>query len=446
MESKIKVSQLHEAFNKFAKDKNNAPTELVDLLKQFGILDENNSYVASNCTAMEKYFVTNPNGDVVMVGKKLSSIASSSGTKPDENPKEEKQRFANTKLSDKKLTKKEEITETIKQQSYTLELTRLKEVLEAFVKTITLEDEAYRQGDIFVRYLGSRDDDITMLIAAGTKILDALIFYSLKHEVANSSLFIEERVEEGISEKEIVSNVREGKRALQAGIVLVYIQGSLPGSKTSEGRKVPNFIVDKLYDGESVTMEKIGKELSNVSTAKFPAKVLLQMNIDLLPVPVASRCKLNVAGNRAIRYAVFASGFEEAEEVEITETTPRVAIAAIMEGNRKLKLSKELKKSLTSLDGCYKNQLVMHPLSDVKPTIKNFTLKLTCAIVFSLSKNGRKAMAEKIIADKNEAFKRDLNFFGTGEGNEREWLVIRNVDADFGGLSAEGLKNIYKVA
>nr|DBA06937.1 TPA_asm: coat protein [Osteospermum ophiovirus] len=449
MESKIKVSELHAAFEEHVSDKENARDEIKELLLKYGLLKQNGSYMSSNCTLVSNWVKENKEQMVTLVeGKimKMSGSSSGDGKKKESEEKEPRKRINTSRLSDKKITKKNEIESTIKSQSYVLEISKLKEILEAFVKTITLEDESYRQGDLLVKYFNNRNDDVTMLVAAGTKILDALVFCSMRDDPVNQGLFIEEEIKEGISEKEIVINVREAKRALQSGIVLVYVQGSLPGSKTAEGRKVPNFIIDKLYEGESASMEQIGKELSCTSTAKFPAKVLLQMNIDLLPTPVASRCKLNVAGNRAIRYAVFASGFEEVNEVEIDDETPRSAIPLIMENNRKISLAKGIKNALASLDGCYKNQLVMHPLSDSKPTIKNFTLKLTCAIVFSLSKSGRKAMAEKIIADKNEAFKRDVNFFGYGEGKDREWPIVKNAEADFSGISVEGIKNIYKIA
>nr|DBA06857.1 TPA_asm: coat protein [Adonis ophiovirus] len=448
MSSPIAVSSLKKFFDAFSVDSEEAEPQTVAKLKEYGLITEDKKYNTQNSILMEDIQNKTPDAKVMLVGGKLQAIARTKDASLAPEPKEESRvgmRVDVARSSDIILSSKEDITKAIDQQSYTMDMEKLKATLEKFVRTIRLEDETYKQGDLPIFHFGDRLADVPMLIAAGTKILDAIAFASMREDAANNGLFVEKEVKEGITEREIVMNTKKGKRALQAGIVLVFVQGSLPGNKAHEDRKVPNFIIDKLYEGENISMDEIAKDLSAVSTVKFPARVLLQMNLDLLPLPVASRCKLNVAGNRGIRYAVYAASFDKREELAISDDTPVSAMYQKMEENKKIKLARELRETLASLDGCYKNQLVMHPLSESKPSTKNFTLKLTCAIIFSLSKSGRKAMAEKIISDKNEAFKRDIHFFGTGDAEKRDWPILKNIDADFSGLSVEGLKNIYKI-
>nr|DBA06888.1 TPA_asm: coat protein [Chrysanthemum ophiovirus_mori] len=429
--------------------------EQMNTLKSWKLLHDNGSLVTNNVVTIAKESI-NPDKLVMLEGEKIVPVAdnknedqhknqqSNQDKKNNDNEKNSENRFED--LSDTLLKDKATILAKIKSESYSIDSSKIKEHLENFLKSVTLGDEGYVSGEVVIKYIGERGADVNMLIAAGTKVLDAILYCAMAQSPDNTGMF--KLVEtSGISERTIAVNMSNAKRAIQAAAVLVYIQGGLPENKgkNSAETPVPQFITKEIYSGETVTMLSIGEQLSCANTKKFPAKVFLQIQLDILPPAVSSRCKLNIAGNRAVRYAKYASPFSTKSELKITEGTPVTQIEDIMKFNSKLKLSKDIVNCLKQVATNVTSQLVMHPLSSERPTIKNFTLKLTHAIIFSLSTSGLIAMSQKIVADNNPAFQKDVNFFGIKDGDSHTWPILSNPDADFSDITAESLKAAYKM-
>nr|UUT43461.1 coat protein [Citrus psorosis virus] len=432
----IKVSQLIDAKAKWESEKEKSPVEILTLLKTYGVLRDTGA-LSSKSTA----FLSGLSKDkrVILTDEGLAEFKSV------ENPHDqgEKPAFTLASSSNIKITDIEVIKQKMEQETFQIDQLKLKEQIENFIKTVTLDDESYTEGEIIIKHFGNPDAELNMLITAGTKILDGLVYVSMKGDNKSLNLFKMEQID-GVCDSDIIKNIRVAKRAIQAAFVLVFTQGSLPG-KADDKRKVPEFVKSKLYDGD-VSLSQISEELSYAPTKKFPARVFLKIDIDNLPSAVCSRCKLNIAGNRSVRYAGFASSFQTKQKLSPAVGATPESLMPLLETNQKIEKSIAIRDFLKTMEGQWKNQKRLHPLSDEKPTIKNFTLKLTCAIIYSLTPDGRIDMAERIITDKNKGFQNDRNFFGDGEGPTRTWSVLTKPEADFSNITVDGLKGIFGVA
>nr|DBA06892.1 TPA_asm: coat protein [Citrullus ophiovirus] len=337
---------------------------------------------------------------------------------------------------------KEDLEKFIRKEAISLDHTSIKKYLVEFLTTIGVEEESYNCGDLDIKYFKDITGSVSQLVAAGTKILDAIVFKSMEGVKGSEDLFNLEEIKD-LRDVEAVRNLHAAKRAIQAGAILVYTQGTLPNKSDGEEKNVPRFIKEKIYSGDNVTMSEIGSDLSVASTKKFPQKYSCHWTLNSFQPAVASRCKLNIAGNRAIRYAVYCSGFQEKPETKLPENVPAETLKMFFDEGNKLTHAKKLVAVLRSLNGDYKAQLCMHPLSDTKPSVQKMTLKLTCAILYCMTSEGRLSMANKVMAEKNSSFLRDENLMGTLIDGERSWGIFKNNDADFMSISEEALKKAY---
>nr|QCY48768.1 CP protein [Citrus psorosis virus] len=435
MSAPIKVSELIEAQKKWETEKEKSPEDTIKLLKKYGVLRDNGSLSSKSVAYLSGL---SKEKRVILTDEGLVEFKSTEGT----NVQGEKPSFQLTSSSNTKITNVEAIKQKMEQETFQIDQLKLKEQIENFIKTVTLDDESYTEGEIIIKHFGDPDAELNMLITAGTKILDGLVYVSMKGDTKSINLFKMEQVD-GICDSDIIKNIRIAKRAIQAAFVLVFTQGSLPG-KADDKRKVPEFVKSKLYDGDT-SLSQISEELSHAPTKKFPAKVFLKIDIDNLPSAVCSRCKLNIAGNRSVRYAGFASSFQTKQKLTPDAGATPEAMMQLLETNQKIEKSIAIRDFLKTMEGQWKNQKRLHPLADEKPTIKNFTLKLTCAIIYSLTPDGRIDMAERILSDNNKGFQNDRNFFGDGEGPTRTWNVLTKPEADFSNITVDGLKGIFGV-
>nr|DBA06901.1 TPA_asm: coat protein [Datura ophiovirus] len=368
--------------------------------------------------------------------------------KDDESEEEGSESFED--LEDKeemKITNHDEFEKALEKSSFIVDAKRIQEHLEKFIKTIGTESETYQENDLVIKYFKdtdykSPDCSVSELVGAGTKILDAIVFCSMiEPDKEPVGIFRMMKIEK-LTSTDVSRNIMLGKQALLAGMILVYVQGSLPNA--AENKTVPKFIKDYVYNSNRVTMGSIAGDLSRTSTRKFPQNVFLNIDLNILPVAIASRCKLAIAGNRAVRYAVCASGFRKAEPLKPTKNDSAEVLMMIMDRNKRLEHASNLVEYIKSLQGDVKKQIKMHPLHPKRPVVQNFTKKLTRAILETLSVEGRKDLHKKILSDNNSGFMRDKDFFGETHGNKVVHEVLNDDTADYSDMSVAMLKGIFE--
>nr|DBA06875.1 TPA_asm: coat protein [Boraginaceae associated ophiovirus] len=333
-----------------------------------------------------------------------------------------------------------EVDKFITSSSYVVTDADIRAHLERFLYEIKWEDDAYRTGDIKV-YIYNGKKDVDSLIAAGTKVLDALIYAALNDKPEAQDLFVVQKVEK-LTANVISGHMTDAKRALLAGLVLVFIQGSLP-SKADSKKPVPKFIKEKIFKSNIANLSGVAEILSSTDTEKFPAKLFLDIDLDKVPKPICTRCKLSIAGNRAVRYAVFSAGFARSKEVEPRREWDGMTYSVMLESNKQVNLANKIFDILRMIAGNYKTQLRMHPLAPNRPVIKDFTLKLTKAILVSIDEDERHKILEKAVADENLSFQRDTNFVGVVKDGIHTFPIMTNPDADFSSLTPDTIREIY---
>nr|DBA06932.1 TPA_asm: coat protein [Lithospermum ophiovirus] len=334
--------------------------------------------------------------------------------------------------------------ENVKKDSYQIDTKSIEAHLLKFLESVTTEDEGYLTKEISIFYYKQKTYEIQSLVGAGTKILDALLFVSMKDNPEAQGMF-NERAVDNLTSMTVGKNVQDAKRAIQAAAVLVYIQGSLPKNFDDDKKPVPKFIKENIYKGDIGNLNAIGKNLSSASTSKFPARVFLNVDINRFPVPVATRAKLSIAGNKGIRYAIFAGTCMKEELFIIGEEMKGPEVAKLTAMNNRIQLAIAISDFMRGLSGNTTAQLRMHPLSPNKPVVKGFLLKITRAIIESLSVEGRISLFNKMESAKNSSFLNDSNFAGEDIAGVRVWRILDNPDADFSDMSVNTLKGIYGV-
>nr|DBA06903.1 TPA_asm: coat protein [Erigeron ophiovirus] len=345
-----------------------------------------------------------------------------------------------------KITRVEELERIINENSYVIDEEKIIKHLEKFFKSLRQEEEFYKAGEVEIKYSGELVPDVIRLVSAGTKVLDAILYSLLGNDKSSRRIFSFVQVTD-LTNEEVAQNIVKSKRAFLSAIVLLFVQGYLPSRSGEDKRSVPLFLNKEIYTGEPIdSLTSIGKNLSVAPTSKFPAKVLLNIDVNILPVPLATRCKLYVSGNKAVRYARYVASCEKRQENEIKNGDDLATVTKKFEDNNRLKLAKGITDFLATLIGNMKAQLRVHPQSPNRPTIKNFSLKLTNAILHTLSPAGRQEMVAKIDRDKREAFKKDENLYGVVRNGVRYWDVLSNAEADFAELSVLTLKIVYGVS
>nr|DBA06956.1 TPA_asm: coat protein [Thymus ophiovirus] len=466
----VPVVVLRELADKREVSSNPREIKAIDkFFKEFGVNLDNNEEKNAFLISLSKHESEKPNADLIMINKKLvvSHVVSSKSKTVEDyisgkekhhkgssfssaveegegeeytDEEHDKPNPGHAVLNTGKVLSTEEVENLVKQQSYTVSAEEIKEHLTRFLYGIKWEDDAYRTGDIKINIYSDKKD-VNNLIAAGTKVLDALLYEAIGTREENAGLFTT-RIVTKLTASSVSDNIINAKRALLAAVVLVFIQGSLP-SKSDDTKPIPKFIKEKIFKGEIGSLKAIAELLSSTNTEKFPSKIFLEIDLDRTPIAISTRCKMSIAGNRAIRYSIFTASLKEAEERAIPAGAGIELYKQYEEHNRRITKAKEIVKALRTIATDYKTQLNMHPLSQSRAVIQNFTLKLTRAIIESVAPSARPEINRKAKKDNNSSFLRDTNFVGSEEEGALIWHILENPDADFNELSSQSVYSAY---
>nr|WNV27214.1 coat protein [pepper chlorosis associated virus] len=413
--------------------------EQKEVLKSLKVVSEDESTSKEKMDILKIQERKNPKALVYVTEEgdlKFVDVVESSGVKDGEDTE--------TVISDKKIKfSVEALNKIIIGKSLSLDQDKIKDVLEKYVKELPKTVETYKAGDVLIKNFKGVSTGISSLLAAGTKILDAILYVAYQDSLEHSFIF--KKVElspDMISSREIAENIDIGNKAIKAAFCHVYNQGGLPSS-SSESKLLSKFIRETIFKKKTLESDKFCEYLSSSDPSFFPASVFLKVPLDNLPTEVSSRCKMSIAGNKAIRYAMLAQKFEKRTLEDPTKVESKNMLAYIKE-NEKLQKAISIMNTLSSLGSNFEAQKRMHPLSPERPSRKNFTLQLTCAIVYALSKYGRETMRKDIDDRKIASFKRDLNIYGEVNNiHEAYFPVLTNPDGDFSELSVEAVKTAY---
>nr|AAU12876.1 coat protein [Mirafiori lettuce big-vein virus]AAW82345.1 coat protein [Mirafiori lettuce big-vein virus]AAW82347.1 coat protein [Mirafiori lettuce big-vein virus]AAW82348.1 coat protein [Mirafiori lettuce big-vein virus] len=335
------------------------------------------------------------------------------------------------------------VKELIEGKSLTLDQDKIQKVLEEYVKNLPRTAETYKPKEIEIKYFKGVEFSVSSLLSSGTKILDAILYSTYKDSAEHNFIFdVKVLSPDFIDSKILVNNIETGNRAIKSAFCLVYNQGGLP-SKTSEERPLSKFVRETIFREKDLKANELCDHLSSADPSLFPSQVFLKISLENLPTEVSSRCKMSIAGNKAMRYALLAQKFDKDEVPVPTEVNPTTS-SEYMQRKEKVEKAKKIVDVLCSLASDFQAQVKMHPLSPERSSRKNFTLQLTSAIVTSLSYKGRLDMRKAIEEKKIEAFKRDENIFGRLNAlGQPTFPVLTNADADFSELSVEAVKTAY---
>nr|DBA06907.1 TPA_asm: coat protein [Erythranthe ophiovirus] len=316
--------------------------------------------------------------------------------------------------------------------------------LETYVSSIPKNDESYNNGEVKVKVFQGVPVSISNVIAAGTAVLDAILYMTYRENTDNNQIFeVSEKPLTEVSSLEITDNLLTAQRAIKGAFCCIYNQGFLPSLGATD-KNLSKFVRETIFKNTDLTTKAFCEALSCTDPAKFPAYSFLMVELNHVPTAVASRCKMSIAGNKAVRYAREAAKFEKGT-IGATPTDMN-AMEAFMERRRKLDLALQIVNFLVSISTNVETQKALHPLNPNRPTIKNFTLKLTCAIIYSLSEDGRVEFRNHIIRKNIEAFRKDVNIFGELGNNQLPvFSVLENQEADFGDLSLAGVRAAYNM-
>lgn len=326
-------------------------------------------------------------------------------------------------------------------KKFSLDQEKIRLTLENYVKTIPKSAETYKEGEIQIKTFEGIELSVSSLLSAGTKVLDAILYLSYLDSAEHQFIFtIHNSKPSHLSSKTISENIDFGNKAVKAAFCLVYNQGGLP-RKSSDSRILSKFIRETVFNNAKMETKDLCVHLSSADPSLFPASVFLKISLDNVPTEVSSRCKMSIAGNRAIRYAIFAQKFPKEM---ISAPTDATKMLEYVKKNEKLEKAKAIVNTLCTLGSNFDAQKRMHPLSPERPSRKNFTLQMTCAIVYALSTEGREMMRKLIDDQKIEAFKRDDSIYGKENSlGVIHFPVLSNPEADFSELSMEAVKAAY---
>nr|BDA99375.1 coat protein [Ophiovirus freesiae] len=339
--------------------------------------------------------------------------------------------------------KPEIIKDIIEAKTLALDQDKIQAVLDQYVKDLPKSGDTYKSGDVIVKEFKNVKLNISSLLAAGTKVLDAILYMTYKDSADHSFIFSKETLSpESVVKKEIASRIDIGNKAIKSSFCLVYNQGGLP-SKSSSNKTLSKFIKETVFRDSKMDSDTLCDFLSSADPSFFPASVFLNIPLDHVHTEVASRCKMAIAGNKAIRYAKFAAKFEK-DQVNEGDYKSKENIKELVVKEEKLKTAHAIVEFLCSLASNFEAQKKMHPLSPGRSSRKNFTLQLTCAIMFSRSKQGRMDMRSAITSQKIESFKRDENLYGSVDSlGHVSFPIFENGEADFSELSVPAIRAAY---
>nr|DBA06930.1 TPA_asm: coat protein [Lepidozia ophiovirus_sela] len=335
----------------------------------------------------------------------------------------------------------ENIEAMLASSAFKMEIKILVEKMNEFAKTIP-EDEKYNMGEVSIRLLKGAKVSVHNLVAAGTLVLDAVLYSSYHEDQAALYMFAIEELEE-ISMEEVSVSVDHARKAFIAALVLIYNRGSMPTYTSDESNQKPliKLLRENLYHDELTTESEVAKYLSCTTTRKFPARSLLDVNIDGLPPQYVSRMKLAVAGNRVVKYAEHASLFaQSSSKIDANAKLSADELAA----HQKIVKAHELVDALRSRSGNFHAQLKLHPLNPNKSVPVGFTMKMTSAILHSLTEAGRLALVKHFQDKDMRSFLKDKNIMGSYDAlNNRTWPILNDENGNFMGLTKDTVNKCF---
>nr|DBA06911.1 TPA_asm: coat protein [Gentiana ophiovirus] len=445
----IKIVELDAIAKKYNKNENSVTPNELNTLQKFGIVKEDQTIHSQNLIKVGSCLDKYERGGAEYVVAIAGGFSMDASYRPKTEGSGQKEKNFNESdvtyesVGEEKIKDSETFKLHVNKAGIIVTAESIREHLEKFLSTASSEDKAYSNGEIIIKYFNDNENSVEHLIAAGTMVLDAILYCSYKNDQVVNGIFKKIMVTE-LKPSVMAQNLSLGKKSILSATALVFITGNLPPKDLSDSRPVPKFIRN-LYNSEVDKLSTIAGYLSVADPKKFPAKAFLNIDLNKIDVATASRCKLSIAGNKAVRYADYIGNFDQAVIPGVAGKLDADEATRAVKKKDRVERARELTEFLRSLVGNVKAQLRMHPLSADKPTVKNLTLKLTRACLESLSLKGRLEMREKIVKNQNNSFKSDVNFFGMGEGKDAHWPLIENVDADFMDISVVGLKAIYGV-
>nr|DBA06926.1 TPA_asm: coat protein [Lepidozia ophiovirus_pli] len=325
--------------------------------------------------------------------------------------------------------------------AFKMEIKTLVEKMNEFAQTIP-EDEKYNMGEVHVRVLKGAKVSVHNLVAAGTLVLDAALYSSYHEDQSALYMFNVEEIDE-ISMEEVSASVDYARKAFIAVLVLIYNRGNMPTYSGDETNQKPliKLLRENLFHDEMTTESEVAQLLSCTTTRKFPARSLLNVNIDGLPSQYVSRMKLAVAGNRVVKYAEHASLFEQSSsKIDANDKLSADELAS----HQKIVKAHELVDALRSRSGNFQAQLKLHPLNPNKSVPVGFTMKMTSAILHSLTENGRLALVKHFQDKDMRSFLKDKNIMGSYDAlNQRTWPILNDENGNFMGLTRETVNKCF---
>nr|DBA06980.1 TPA_asm: coat protein [Zostera ophiovirus] len=314
------------------------------------------------------------------------------------------------------------------------------------LREIPGEYNTYDPKEVKIVFFENSESTFRSLIGAGTRVIDAILFkHFMKSNIDAFDISTLPPNPDGtftISDAEICRKISVGHKALTSAFVFVYNQGYLP--QLNETKQLPKFIRETVFHNELKNQGELANLLSSASLKKFPGSAFLFPDIsNLLPSICVARCRLNVAGNRVIRYAAMANCFEN--RFMFTPAHNRLNLEA---DNIKIAFSIEIRTFLASLESDFEAQCMNHPFSETKVILPGLTKKLTHAVLYSLSIDGLRQMASRVVSENRLSWKKDIDFWGISTSNDidsniRTYPVFDESVADFSGLSIETIRGVW---
>nr|DBA06963.1 TPA_asm: coat protein [Viola ophiovirus] len=480
IKSSIYFSALENSLKKLRE--NVLPPEGLKELRSYGLIGNNNRLIAKT---LDKYISQGEkfepsssrldlldNGDVVVVGSPKSTVAGNpirgatsasavenlEGVVPSEPNDSDNDERQEEEGDETEIESDEEVEEGENQKIFTpvdannfdaavagaqfdIDEDKVIAALDNYIKSLPAK-ESYGEKDIVV-FIHEEKKDVPSLIAAGTKVLDAILYVALSSEPNSAGIFKE--VPADISKltlEKVKKRIEIGQKCFLSLVILVLIRGNMivPTIKGAEKRELPEFIRN-LFNGKVSTEGQIATRLSSTSPKKFPGHLLLKVNLESLPGTAFSRIKISIAGTRVLRYAVYASKFEK---VPIQNFGDRAVSKQQIDLNNALVKANDIVATLASYVNNWKACLKLHPMNPRRSAPKGFSRKCTCAILYTLTNKGKLDMINYFREKKMYSYTKDADLMGTDDAaGKTSWPVLDDDDADFMGMTVDSVKAVF---
>nr|DBA06876.1 TPA_asm: coat protein [Buxbaumia ophiovirus] len=194
-------------------------------------------------------------------------------------------------------TPDEDISRVFSEQPVSINQSLIASMFLFFASTIgSLYDYMPRSVLIFYTY-GSKVT-LNSIIGSGTKVLDAILFCSLREDEERSQIFNLTILPKAPSSVDINANLKTAKRSFMSMIVHWYCTGSAPVGTGSTNK----FIKDVLLESKTNSIQDLAGTLSSTGISAFPIDVVASIPFSSLPYEVRGRCVLGLAGTRFLKY------------------------------------------------------------------------------------------------------------------------------------------------